>query len=411
MVMHGGLPLGANRRRRLSILGATGSIGTSTLAVIGEYPEEFEVFAVTANDNAVRLAEIARTVGAQHAVIANPTAYGTLKSALVGSGIEASAGPAAIVAAASQPVDIVVAAIVGAAGLRPTLAAVRAGSFVALANKECLVCAGDLFMAAVRESGNPVLPVDSEHNAIFQALDGQPREEVERIILTASGGPFRNWSKTAMVAVAPEQALKHPNWSMGPKITIDSATLMNKGLEIIEAHYLFDLPSAQPEVVIHPQSVIHGIVAFRDGSMLAQMSAPDMRTPIAHCLAWPGRRSVGSRRLELAELGQLSFEAPDLDRFPALLLARQALEAGGWATNILNAANEIAVQAFLNREIGFVDISAIVEGAIARAAGLRLAPAPSSAEEAMALDQEGRRIARDLVDKSRLSIVVAAGSG
>lgn len=403
MVIPSALPTTWGQPRRISILGATGSIGSSTLAVIAESPHDFEVVAVTANDNAALLAEIAKSVGARQAAIANPSAYGDLKEALAGSGIEAAAGGAAVEAAAAQPVDIVVAAIVGAAGLGPTLAAVRAGSCVALANKECLVCAGDLFMAAARDSGKPILPVDSEHNAVFQALDNQPREEVERIILTASGGPFRLWSKEAMVTVTPEQALKHPNWSMGPKVTIDSATLMNKGLEIIEAHYLFDLPAGQPEIIIHPQSVVHGIVAFRDGSMLAQMSAPDMRTPIAHCLAWPGRRSVRSRRLDLAELGQLSFERPDLDRFPALRLARQALEAGGWATNILNAANEIAVQAFLDGAIGFLEIAGIVEESIAQATALQLASAPGSAEEAMLLDRQGRRIARELVGSGRQS--------
>lgn len=396
--------------QRISILGATGSIGTSTLAVVGERPSEFDVAVVTANDNAAQLAKIARSVGARQAVIANPTAYGALKEALAGTDIGAAAGAEAIVEAATRPVDIVVAAIVGAAGLAPTLAAVHAGSRVALANKECLVCAGDLFMAAVRESGNPILPIDSEHNAIFQALDGQPREAVERIILTASGGPFRDCSRSEMANVSPAQALKHPNWSMGPKITIDSATMMNKGLEIIEAHHLFALPPGQPEVVIHPQSVVHGIVAFRDGSMLAQMSAPDMRTPIAHCLAWPGRRPAASPRLDLTDLGQLTFQRPDLERFPALGLARHALEAGGWATNILNAANEIAVQAFLDDEIGFLEIAGIVEESISRAASLRFPPTPMSAEEAMLLDQEGRRIARDLVDMSKASAVVAAGS-
>jgi 1-deoxy-D-xylulose-5-phosphate reductoisomerase len=411
MVTCRALPLTSERPRRISILGATGSIGSSTLAVIAEHPREFEVVAVTANDNAARLAEIARSVGARLAVIASSSAYGELKAALEGSNVEAAAGPAAVEAAAGQPVDIVVAAIVGAAGLAPTLAAVKAGSHVALANKECLVCAGDLFMSAARNSGNQILPVDSEHNAIFQALDGQPHEEVERIILTASGGPFRGWSKDAMATVTAEQALKHPNWSMGPKITIDSATLMNKGLEVIEAHHLFEFFSGQPEVVIHPQSVIHGIVAFRDGSMLAQMSAPDMRTPIAHCLAWPGRKSVASRRLDLVELGRMTFEAPDLDRFPALRLARQALDTGGWATNILNAANEIAVQAFLDGAIGFLEIVGIVEETISRAAALNAPSAPNSTEEAMFLDREGRRIARDLVAARKIPAIAAAGSG
>ena len=411
MVTSRALPPTSERPRRISILGATGSVGASTLAVIAEHPRAFEVVAVTANDNAAKLAEIARSVGARLAVIANTSAYGELKAALAGSNVEAGAGQAAVEAAAGQPVDIVVAAIVGAAGLAPALAAVKTGSHVALANKECLVCAGDLFMAAARRSGNRILPVDSEHNAIFQALDGQPHEEVERIILTGSGGPFRGWSIEAMATVTAEQALKHPNWSMGPKITIDSATLMNKGLEVIEAHYLFDFLPDQADVVIHPQSVIHGLVAFRDGSMLAQMAAPDMRTPIAHCLAWPGRKSVASRRLDLVELGRLTFEAPDLDRFPALRLARQALDTGGWATNILNAANEIAVQAFLDGAIGFLEIVGIVEETISRAVVLNAAPVPNSTEEAMFLDRAGRRIARDLVAARKIPAIVAAGSG
>jgi 1-deoxy-D-xylulose-5-phosphate reductoisomerase len=397
MVVASAVPLAATRPRRISILGATGSIGTSTLAVIAERANDFEVVAVTANDNAVQLAEIAKTSGAGLAVIANPAAYPGLKSALAGTGIETAAGAVAVEEAAGRPVDMVVAAIVGAAGLSPTLAAIRAGSQVALANKECLVCAGDLFMAAARKAGRSILPVDSEHNAIFQALDGHPIDEVERIILTASGGPFRDWSREAMAAATPQQALRHPNWSMGPKITIDSATMMNKGLEVIEAHHLFGLPGEQLEVLVHPQSIVHGLVAFRDGSMLAQMSAPDMRTPIAHCLAWPGRQAATSRRIDLAALGKLTFERPDPDRFPALKIARQALAAGGSATNILNAANEIAVAAFLAGRIGFVDIAGIVEEALAEAASICRGPAPASAEEALVVDREGRRIALELV--------------
>ena len=402
-------PSTSGRARRISILGATGSIGTSTLAVIEERPHEFDVVAVTANDNAERLAEIAKSTGAKAAVIANPAAYGQLKAALAGTATEVAAGADAIEAVAGQQVDILVAAIVGAAGLVPTLAAIGAGSCVALANKECLVCAGDLFMAAARDAGHPILPVDSEHNAIFQALDGQPHSEVEQIILTASGGPFRTWSRASMQTVTPNQALKHPNWEMGPKITIDSATLMNKGLEVIEAHYLFEFTGCQPEVVIHPQSVVHGIVGFRDGSMIAQMSAPDMRTPIAHCLAWPGRRPVASRRVDLVELGQLTFEAPDLDRFPALRIARHALDTGGWATNILNAANEIAVQAFLDGEIGFLEIAEIVEESIERASAMTVTSTPNSAEEAIYLDREGRRIARELIATGKISKTVAVG--
>jgi 1-deoxy-D-xylulose-5-phosphate reductoisomerase len=390
-------PLSSGAPRRISILGATGSIGASTLAVIAERPADFAVVAVTGNDNAAKLAEIARDVGAEFAVIANPAAYPALKDALAGTGIGAATGNAAVVDAASRPADLVIAAIVGAAGLAPTMAAIEAGTQVALANKECLVCAGDLFVGAARKAGMPILPVDSEHNAIFQALGGHPIETVEKIILTASGGPFRDWTVEAMAAASPQQALRHPNWSMGQKITIDSATMMNKGLEVIEAHHLFGLPDERVEILVHPQSAVHGIVAFRDGSMLAQISAPDMRTPIAHCLAWPERTSSGSTRLDLAALGTLSFERPDPRRFPALRLAREALAAGGWATNIMNAANEIAVEAFLRHRIGFLEIAELVEETVERAAGMSTMT-PDSTEAALDLDREGRRIALELME-------------
>jgi 1-deoxy-D-xylulose-5-phosphate reductoisomerase len=390
-------PLSSGAPRRISILGATGSIGASTLAVIAERPADFAVVAVTGNDNAAKLAAIARDVDAGLAVIANPAAYAALKDALAGTGIEAATGNAAVVDAASRPADLVIAAIVGAAGLAPTMAAIEAGTQVALANKECLVCAGDLFVGAARAAGMPILPVDSEHNAIFQALGGHPIETVEKIILTASGGPFRDWTVEAMAAASPQQALRHPNWSMGQKITIDSATMMNKGLEVIEAHHLFGLPDERVEILVHPQSAVHGIVAFRDGSMLAQISAPDMRTPIAHCLAWPERTSSGSTRLDLAALGTLSFERPDPRRFPALRLAREALAAGGWATNIMNAANEIAVEAFLRHRIGFLEIAELVEETVERAAGLST-KTPDSTEAALDLDREGRRIALELME-------------
>jgi 1-deoxy-D-xylulose-5-phosphate reductoisomerase len=390
-------PLSSGAPRRISILGATGSIGASTLAVIAERPADFAVVAVTGNDNAAKLAAIARDVDAGLAVIANPAAYAALKDALAGTGIEAGTGNAAVVDAASRPADLVIAAIVGAAGLAPTMAAIEAGTQVALANKECLVCAGDLFVGAARKAGMPILPVDSEHNAIFQALGGHPIETVEKIILTASGGPFRDWTVEAMAAASPQQALRHPNWSMGQKITIDSATMMNKGLEVIEAHHLFGLPDERVEILVHPQSAVHGIVAFRDGSMLAQISAPDMRTPIAHCLAWPERTSSGSTRLDLAALGTLSFERPDPRRFPALRLAREALAAGGWATNIMNAANEIAVEAFLRHRIGFLEIAELVEETVERAAGLST-KTPDSTEAALDLDREGRRIALELME-------------
>jgi 1-deoxy-D-xylulose-5-phosphate reductoisomerase len=385
--------------RRITILGATGSIGTSTLSVIADRPEAFAVEAVTAFGNAERLARVAREAKARVAVIADRSAYEALSAALAGSGIEAAAGAAAIEEAASRPVDMVVAGIVGAAGLAPTMAAIRAGSKVALANKECLVCAGDLFMGEARKAGVKILPVDSEHNAVFQTLDGHSIDEVDRIILTASGGPFRDWTKEAMAAASPDQALKHPNWSMGPKISIDSATLMNKGLEVIEAHYLFGLPEGQLEVVVHPQSIIHGMVAYKDGSVIAQMGAPDMRMPIAHCLSWPARSPIAGPRLDLARIGRFTFERPDLDRFPALKIARAALGAGSWATNILNAANEVAVAAYLAGTIGFLEIARMVEQTLERAAAQGFSKAPATIRDALALDREGRRLATGLLAK------------
>jgi len=390
-------PRPAARPRRVTILGATGSIGTSTLSVIADQPESFQVEAVTAFGNAERLARVARSVKARLAVIADRSAYGALVEALAGSGIEAAAGPAAIEDAAARPVDVVVAGIVGAAGLAPTLAAIRSGARIALANKECLVCAGDIFMAEARRAGTMILPVDSEHNAIFQALEGRSIDDVDRIILTASGGPFRDWTKEAMAGARPEEALKHPNWSMGPKISVDSATLMNKGLELIEAHHLFGVPGERLEVLVHPQSIVHGIVAYRDGSMLAEMSTPDMRMPIAHCLSWPVRAARSGLHLDLARLGKLTFERPDLDRFPALALARAALDAGSWATNILNAANEVVVAAYLSGAIGFLEIAGIVEDSMDRAAIQGLDTPPVSVKDALALDREGRRIANGIL--------------
>jgi 1-deoxy-D-xylulose-5-phosphate reductoisomerase len=388
-----------DRPRRVTILGATGSIGTSTLAVIAEHPAAYAVEAVTAFGNAERLARVAREAGARLAVIADRSAYEALRDALAGTGIEAAAGPSAVDEAAGRPVDVVVAGIVGSAGLAPTMAAVRAGSRIALANKECLVCAGDLFMSEARRAAIKILPADSEHNAIFQALDGRAMEDVDKIILTASGGPFRGWSKEAMAAVRPEEAIKHPNWSMGPKISVDSATLMNKGLEVIEAHHLFNLPSEQIEVLVHPQSIVHGIVSYRDGTMIAAMSAPDMRMPIAHCLSWPKRHPAMGAHLDLARINKLVFERPDVNRFPALGLARAALEAGVWATNILNAANEVAVAAYLAGNIGFLEIARKVEDTIEKAAAQGLDQAPASIKDALALDREGRRIANALIGR------------
>ena len=296
-----------------------------------------------------------------------------MKDALAGTGIEAAAGADALVEAAERPAEWVIGAITGAAGLKPTLAAAERGAIVALANKECLVCAGGLFMRRAAQSGATVLPVDSEHNALFQAMGAGRREDVRRVILTASGGPFRTWSAKEIRAATPEQALKHPNWSMGPKVTINSATLMNKGLEVIEAYHLFELKLEEIDVVVHAQSVIHGLVEFRDGSFIAQLGSPDMRIPIAHCLAWPGRIDGPAQRLDLAQVASLTFERPDLARFPALALARRALEAGGGAPTVLNAANEVAVEKFLARNLGFAGISALVEATLSAAAGAGVA--------------------------------------
>ncbi|HKA77505.1 MAG TPA: 1-deoxy-D-xylulose-5-phosphate reductoisomerase [Pseudolabrys sp.] len=383
--------------RGITILGATGSIGASTLDLIKRAPEGYRVESISARSNATALGKIAREVGAKHAVVADPAAYRELKDALSGSRIEAAAGEDALVEAAQRPADWVMAAISGSAGLKPTLAAIERGATVALANKECLVCAGSLFMRRAANTGATVLPVDSEHNAVFQALGAGHRADVKRAILTASGGPFRTWSIEEIRAATPEQALRHPNWSMGPKVTIDSATLMNKGLEIIEAHHLFALKSDEIDVLVHPQSVIHGLVEFRDGSVVAQLGSPDMRIPIAHCLAWPRRIDGPAARLDLAALQKLTFEAPDLERFPALALARQALETGGAATTVLNAADEVAVAAFLAGQISFLAIAALVEATLDKAAGRGLLAEPANIDAALAVDHVARSLAQDLL--------------
>jgi 1-deoxy-D-xylulose-5-phosphate reductoisomerase len=387
--------------RSLTILGATGSIGTSTIDLIKRNRGRYRVVAVTAARNAGALARLARDLNAGFAAVSDPACYDELKSALAGSGIEAAAGEDAVVEAALRPSDWVMGAITGAAGLRPTLAAAERGTIVALANKETLVCAGRLFMRRAAAAGATVLPVDSEHNAIFQALGAGTRENVHRIILTASGGPFRTWSADAIRAATPEQALRHPNWSMGPKVTIDSATLMNKGLEIIEAHHLFDVPAGAIDVFVHPQSIVHGMVEYRDGSMVAQLGPTDMRVPIAHCLAWPDRIDAATR-LDFARLQSLTFEAPDPERFPALRLARLALEAGGGAPTVLNAANEVAVGEFLERRIGFAGIPALVEATIGAAAARGMLGEPSDVEHALAIDHNARSLARDLVPQIAL---------
>jgi len=390
-------PLPDAAMRSITILGATGSIGVSTIDLIKRNPGHYRVEAVSARRNAAALAQIARDVGARLAVVADPDFFAELKSALAGSGIEAAAGEQALLEAAQRPADWVMAAISGSIGLKPTLAAIERGATVALANKECLVCAGALFMRSAASAGATVLPVDSEHNAVFQALGAGRREDVKRVILTASGGPFRTWSLEAIKAATPEQALRHPNWSMGQKVTIDSATLMNKGLELIEAHHLFALRPDEIDVLVHPQSVVHGLVEFRDGSVVAQLGSPDMRIPIAHCLAWPQRIDGPAPRLDLAQVRELTFEEADLVRFPALALARQAMATGGAAPTVLNAADEVAVAEFIAGRIAFPAITALVAATLDAAAARGLLAEPAGIDAALAIDHIARSLARDLL--------------
>ena len=368
--------------RKIAILGATGSIGTSTLDLVERDPERFEVVAVTAATNVEALADIARRTNARLAVISDERLLPELRERLAGTACQASAGEGALVEAALSA-ELVVAAIVGCAGLRPVMAAVEAGRTIALANKEALVTAGELMTGAAARSGATILPVDSEHNAIFQCLAGSNKVSVSRIILTASGGPFRTASAQTMRDASPAEAVAHPNWSMGAKISVDSATMMNKGLELIEAYHLFGVPSERIDIVIHPQSVVHSLVEFADGSVLAQLGSPDMRIPIAYALAWPERMATPAQRLDLAAIARLDFEAPDLERFPALKLARDALEAGGAAAIVLNAANEAAVARFLAGSIGFTDIARLVRGALEDS---KHAP-PRSIEEVFEIDR------------------------
>ncbi|MCE3246461.1 MAG: 1-deoxy-D-xylulose 5-phosphate reductoisomerase [Geminicoccaceae bacterium] len=387
------LALATQPRRSVTILGATGSVGRSTLDLIARAPERYRVEALTAHSNADGLAAAARTHGARLAVVGDPACYRRLKEALAGSDVAVAAGSEGLAEAAARPADWVMAAIVGAAGLGPTLTAVRRGAMVALATKECLVCAGALLMAEVASSGAMLLPVDSEHNAIFQALRGEAAESIERLILTASGGPFRGHTLAEMAAVSPREAVAHPNWSMGAKISVDSATMMNKGLELIEAYHLFGLQQDQIEILVHPESIVHSMVAFRDGSVLAQLGQPDMRIPIAYTLGWPERISVPTPRLDLGRIARLTFEAPDPARFPALRLAEEALRQGGTAPTVLNAANEIAVGAFLAGRIGFLDIAALVEAALEACAGLQA----ESLDDILAVDALARRRTETLV--------------
>lgn len=381
-------------KKRISILGATGSVGQSTLDLVNRDPEAFDVIALTAHRDVAGLAKAARDNRAKLAVIGDPNLGGELEDALAGSGIDTAAGADAICEAAAMEADFVMAAIVGAAGVRSVMAAIEAGTTVGLANKESLVSAGSLMLQAARDRGVTILPVDSEHNAIFQCFDHDRPGGVASIILTASGGPFREWSRDEMRDVTPERAVQHPNWSMGAKISIDSATLMNKGLELIEARYLFDLPPDDCRIVVHPQSVIHSLVEYRDGSVLAQLGAPDMRIPIAHTLAWPERMETPCERLNLAEIARLDFEAPDPERFPAIALARSAMEAGGARPAILNAANEEAVAAFLAKRIGFLDIATIV----GRVLDGYAPGAPESIDDVFAIDAAARAHAQQQMD-------------
>ena len=387
----------ANAERSVTLLGATGSVGASTVDLLKREGKRYRVEAVSANKSSAALAALARQLGARFAAVGDPACYGDLKDALAGTGIEVGAGESGLIEAAERPAEWVLGAITGAAGLKPTLAAADRGAIVALANKETLVCAGDLFMRRAAAAGATILPVDSEHNALFQAMSGSRREDVRRVILTASGGPFRTTSADAIKVATVEQALKHPNWSMGPKITIDSATLMNKGLEVIEAHHLYSLPSDQIDVLVHPQSIVHSLVEFCDGSMIAQLGSPDMRIPIAYCLAWPGRIMGPAPRLDLARAATLSFEEPDLARFPALALARRALEAGGAAPTVLNAANEVAVAEFLARRLNFAGISALVEATLEAAMCRKWTSEPKSVEDALSVDHNARLLARGLL--------------
>jgi len=353
-------------KKRVTVLGSTGSIGRNTVALLLQKPELYEVVALTARSNVALLAEQAKALNAKYAVVADSHYYDALKEALAGTSIKAVAGYEALIDIASESVDWVMSAIVGVAGLRPTMAAVEQGAIIALANKECLVCAGELMINEVEGCGADLVPVDSEHSAIYQVFDFKADHQVERIILTASGGPFRKYTKEQMMVATPEQAVRHPNWNMGTKISIDSATMMNKGLELIEAYHLFPVRADQIDVVVHPESVVHSMVEYIDGSMLAQMGTPDMKTPISYALAWPKRMKTSHKRLSLVDVGTLHFEELDTDIFSAVALARESLRMGGTAPAVLNAANEAAVALFVAKKIGFLQISSIVQDVLAQ---------------------------------------------
>ncbi|MGB3377267.1 MAG: 1-deoxy-D-xylulose-5-phosphate reductoisomerase [Allopontixanthobacter sediminis] len=381
-------------KRSISILGATGSVGASTLDLVRRNPEAWRVSALTANCSAQELAVLAREFSAEIAVVSDESCLPELREALAGSGVEAAGGVTALCEAAARPVDVTIAAIVGCAGLAPTMAAIETGGTIALANKEALVSAGDVMTAAIARTGATLLPVDSEHNAIFQCLQGNDVAEVRWITLTASGGPFRTWTAEQLAAATPEQAVAHPNWDMGAKISVDSATMMNKGLEFIEAHHLFPVGLDRLRIVIHPQSVIHSMVEYRDGSTLAQLGPSDMRVPIASCLAWPKRMDTPCTPLDLPAIGELSFFTPDEQLFPATRLAREAARAGGAAPAVLNAANEIAVAAFLAGKIGFTNIAVLVEQALNQ----EIPPAPATLEDVLAVDRQARHRAAKLLE-------------
>lgn len=396
------MAIGSGARRRISILGSTGSIGVSTLDVVEQLGgrEAFDLVAITGNSNVELLARQAKTFGARMAVTADDARYAELKDALAGIGIEAGAGRNAVMEAAAAEAEWVMAAIVGTAGLAPTLAAARRGADIALANKECLVSAGDLFVHAVREGGGRLIPVDSEHSAIFQSLEDDQHHAIERIVLTASGGPFRTWSREQMADVTVDVAKAHPNWSMGLKISIGSASMFNKALEMIEAKHLFDLRPDQIEVIVHPQSIIHSMVGYRDGSILAQLGAPDMRTAIGYALTYPDRPQLNVERLDFAKLARLDFEAPDEVRFPALRLARTALERGGVQGAVMNAAEEVAFDAFCAGHIGFLAMADIAEEVMEAMNGY---PAAGSIDEVFAADAEARKSAAALVSKRTMA--------
>jgi 1-deoxy-D-xylulose-5-phosphate reductoisomerase len=388
--------------RSVTVLGATGSIGDSTMDLLRAARERYRVEALTANANVPALAKLAKEFGVRFAAVADPARLKELKDALSGTRIECGAGESAVIEAAARPADWVMAAVSGAAGLKPALAAVDRGAAVALANKECLVCAGDFFMQRAVQAGACILPADSEHNALFQALSSGNRAELLRVIITASGGPFRTWAPADIEQATLAQALKHPNWSMGQKITIDSASMMNKGLEVIEASYLFALKPEEIDVLVHPQSIVHGMVEFSDRSVVAQLGAPDMRTPIAHCLGWPDRIAGPAARLDLAKIGQLTFEAPDFERFPGLRLAYDSLRTGNGATTVYNAANEVAVAAFIGGRIKFGAIARLVEATLdAWTRSGNLAPL-TSADDAIAVDYNARNKAAALLPQIAL---------